>query len=103
MFSLLSIQSVQAQEINIVMEISWYAYGINNTELMVTYTNKTGVFTANHYLFNIGNIQTLQNVRVKTQCDGWGNCTTYLYGCDAVSDSPVAYSPDNFVICKVHT
>lgn len=98
LFSTLSIQKVQAQEISVIMEISWQVYGINYHGLMVTYTDNTGDFIVDTYLPNIGYVRIFQDIRVNIQCDGWGNCTTFLYGYNAVSDPPVAYSPDNFVI-----
>lgn len=96
--TLLFAQKVQAQQINVVMEISWYAYGINYNGLMVTYTDNTGDFVVNYYLPNVGYIQVFQDVRIRNQYDSWGNCTSYLYCYDPVSDPPIAYSPDNFVI-----
>lgn len=98
LFSSLSFQNVQAQEINIMMEISWYVNGLNYNGLMVTYDDDTGDFIVNAYLPYVGYIQVFQDIRINTQCDGWGNCTTYFYGYNAVSDPPIAYSPDNFVI-----
>ena len=97
-FSSFSVQSVQANRIRLMIEISWYAYGINYNGLMLTSTDNTGMFFVNYYLPNVGYIQVVQDVRIRNQYDRWGNCTTFLYGYNVVSDPPVAYSPDNFII-----
>ncbi len=96
-FTSLSMNNVQAQK-NVMMEISWYAYGATYSGLMTTYADNTGDFIVNYYRPNVGYIQVHQDVRVNTKCDGWGNCITYLYGYNVTSDPPVAYIPDNFVI-----
>ena len=80
------------------MEISWYAYGVNYSGLMVTFSDNTGGFVVDYYLNGVGYVKVVQSVNVRYQYDAWGNCTTFLYGYDAVSDPPVAYSPDSFII-----
>lgn len=87
-----------AQQINVVSEISWNAFGINYTGLMVTFTDNTGIFVVDYYLSYTGYVRVLQSVNVKNEYDMWGNCTTYLLGYNAISSQPISYSPDSFVI-----
>lgn len=97
-FATTSFQKVQAQQVNNVMEISWYCYGINYTGLMITYTDNTGDFVVNYYLNNVGHIRVWQSIDVRHQYDAWGNCTTFLIGYNAESYPSVPYSPDSFII-----
>ncbi|MCQ2307705.1 MAG: hypothetical protein MJ000_09125 [Bacteroidales bacterium] len=87
-----------AQQINVVSEISWNAFGVNYTGLMVTLTDNTGIFVVDYYHSSVGYVRVVQSVNVRNEYDMWGNCTTYLFGYDAIPSEPVLYSPDSFVI-----
>lgn len=89
---------LKAQQINVVSEISWYAYGVTYNGLMVTFTDDTGVFVVDFYSNSVGFVRVVQSVNVRNNYDAWGNCTTYLYGYDAMPSKPIPYSPDSFVI-----
>lgn len=97
-FASFSTQKAQAQSVNNMMEISWYAYGVTYSGLMVTFTDNTGGFVVDFYHNGVGYVRVVQDVNVRYQYDAWGNCTTYLYGYNAVSSPSVYYSPDSFVI-----
>lgn len=90
--------STNAQQINVVSEISWYAFGVNYTGLMVTFSDNTGMFVVDYYHSSVGYVRVVQDVNVRNEYDIWGNCTTYLIGYDAVPSKPVPYSPDSFVV-----
>lgn len=90
--------STNAQQINVVSEISWYAFGVNYTGLMVTFSDNSGVFIVDYYHSSVGYVRVVEAVNVRNEYDMWGNCTTYLIGYNATPSKPVAYSPDSFVI-----
>lgn len=84
-----------------VMEITWNTMNGNYKGLMVTYPNNTGKFVVKYWHPNLQtNIRVVQDVRVNSQFDMYGNCTTFLncYYPKCYPNTPEPYYADNFII-----